>query len=149
MEISRKALTAILVEIIAWLLAALFTYTAVSKVYDWTGTRIAMYNQVFPVWMAEVLLYLLPSIEIVVAILLLVPNWRKIGLLMSVLLMVLFTGYVGWVWLGFTERVPCSCGGVLSSLDWGEHLVFNLVFLGIAVIGYWSHRKVRKGKSEL
>ncbi|MEB2778721.1 hypothetical protein SYJ56_25660, partial [Algoriphagus sp. D3-2-R+10] len=55
--------------------------------------------------------------------------------LLSVVLMILFTGYVTLVWLGFTERVPCSCGGVLSSLGWGEHLVFNLVFLGIAVWG--------------
>ena len=149
MELSRKAHSAILVEIIAWLLAALFVYTAVSKVYDWQGTRLAMYNQVFPVWMADLLLYLLPLVEIILAILLLVPIWRNTGILVSVILMSLFTVYVAIVWLGFTDRVPCSCGGVLSSLDWGEHLVFNLGFLGIAVIGYWSHRKVRKGKSEL
>ncbi len=143
MELSGKTLTATLVEVIAWLLAALFTYTAVSKVYDWSGTRIAMYNQVFPVWMAEVLLYLLPLVEMVVAILLLVPNWRKTGILMSVILLSLFTGYVAIVWLEFTERVPCSCGGVLKNLGWGEHLIFNLVFLAIAIIGYWSNERVR------
>ncbi|WP_425638833.1 MauE/DoxX family redox-associated membrane protein [Algoriphagus yeomjeoni] len=149
MESSRKPLTTVLAEAIAWLLAALFAYTAVSKVYDWQGTQRAMYNQVFPIAMADVLLYLLPLVELGVAVLLLVPGWRKIGLLMSVLLMVLFTGYVAWVWLGFSGRVPCSCGGVLENLGWGEHLVVNLMFLVLAVIGYWSHRKVRNGKSKL
>ncbi|SFB39870.1 MauE/DoxX family redox-associated membrane protein [Algoriphagus aquimarinus] len=142
MESSRKPLTAILAEAVAWLLAALFTYTAVSKVYDWQGTRMAMYNQVFPVWMADAILYILPLVELGVAVMLLVSVWRKAGLLMSVILLSLFTGYVTIVWLGFTDRVPCSCGGILSSLGWGEHLVVNLVFLGIAIIGLWSHRKV-------
>ncbi|MCE7056817.1 hypothetical protein LZF95_19205 [Algoriphagus sp. AGSA1] len=106
-----------------------------SKVYDWSGTRMAMYNQVFPTGMAEVLLYVLPVVEMVVAVLLLAPGWRRVGLLLSVVLLSLFTGYVALVWLGFAERVPCSCGGVLSGLGWGEHLVFNLVFLGTAVWG--------------
>lgn len=145
MEVSRKPLTALLLEVVAWLLAALFTYTAVSKVYDWQGTRMAMYNQVFPWWMADIILYTLPFVELGVAVLLLVSVWRKAGLLISIILLSLFTGYVAWVWLGFTDRVPCSCGGVLGSLGWGEHLVVNLLFLGMAIIGYWSHERVRSG----
>ena len=132
---SPVSLTPVLAEGAAWLLSAVFVYTAVSKVYDWSGTRMAMYNQVFPIGMAEILLYVLPVVELGVAVLLLVPAWRRTGLLLSTGLMSLFTGYIALVWMGFTERVPCSCGGVLSSLGWGEHLVFNLVFLGIAVWG--------------
>ena len=128
---------AILAETAAWLLVFLFAYTAVSKVYDWQGTRMAMYNQIFPNWMAEALLYVLPLTEIGLAVLLLVPSRRKLGLLLSVVLLSLFTGYVAVVWLGFTARVPCSCGGVLSSLGWGAHLVFNLVCLGVSCTGYW------------
>ncbi|WP_225586955.1 MauE/DoxX family redox-associated membrane protein [Algoriphagus sp. Y33] len=136
-----NTLTPVLAEGAAWLLAAVFTYTAVSKVYDWSGTQMAMYNQVFPIGMAEILLYVLPVVELGVAVLLLVPGWRKTGLLLSMVLLSLFTGYVALVWLGFTERVPCSCGGVLSSLGWGEHLVFNLVCLGVAVWGL-RHREI-------
>ncbi|WP_439487820.1 MauE/DoxX family redox-associated membrane protein [Algoriphagus sp.] len=141
-----NTLTPVLAEGASLLLAAVFAYTAVSKVYDWSGTRMAMYNQVFPIGMAEVLLYVLPVVEMVVAVLLLVPGWRRTGLLLSVVLLSLFTGYVALVWMGFTERVPCSCGGVLSSLGWGEHLVFNLVCLGIAVWGLVAngHRDAQK-----
>ena len=137
MKESRKPLTAILVEATAWLLAALFTYTAVSKVYDWKATKTALFNQVIPDWSKEILLYGLPGIEILVSILLLLPRFRKMGFMLSLLLMSLFTGYVGWIWLGWAPKVPCSCGGVLESMDWGTHLVFNLVFLGISILGYW------------
>ncbi len=132
-----------LTEVFAWLMAMLFTYTAISKLYAWRETKFALYNQWFPELMTEVLLYGLPIVELAVAIFLLLPGLRRFGFMVSILLMLSFTGYVAWVWFGFAGRTPCSCGGVLSSLSWGEHLVFNLVFLGISMIGYWSHGKSR------
>jgi|GEM_PF-786602 len=140
-ENSRNPLQSALAEGASWLLASLFIYTAVSKVYDWQGTKLAMYNQLFPEWMADILLFLLPILELGIASMLLVSAWRKTGFLLSVLLLILFTVYVGWIGLGFAPRVPCSCGGVLNSLDWEEHLVFNLVFLGIAGNGLWFERR--------
>ena len=139
-ESSRSPLQSALAEGAAWLLASLFIYTAVSKVYDWQGTKLAMYNQLFPEWMADILLFTLPVLELGIASMLLVSAWRKTGLLLSVLLLILFTGYVGYIGLGLSARVPCSCGGVLSSMDWGEHLLFNLAFLGIAGYGLWFER---------
>lgn len=141
-EKSGKPLISILAEGTAWLLASLFSYTAVSKGYDWQETRFAMHNQWLPGGLTEILLYGLPLIEILAALALLIPRMRKTGFMLSSILMTLFTGYVGYVWLGFTGRMPCSCGGVLGSMGWGEHLIFNLVFLGIALMGYWSHGKI-------
>lgn len=138
---SRNPLQSALAEGAACLLASLFIYTAVSKVYDWQGTKLAMYNQLFPEWMADIMLFLLPILELGIASMLLVSSWRKTALLLSVMLLILFTGYVGWIGLGFAERVPCSCGGVLRSLDWREHLVFNLAFLGIGGYGLWFERR--------
>jgi len=34
------------------------------------------------------------------------------------------------------DRIPCSCGGIIAKLSWGQHLVFNLIFLGLALIGF-------------
>lgn len=133
----------------AWLLGVLFTYTAVSKVYDWRETRFSLYNQWLPEWLTEALLYGLPLVEVFVALSLLIPSFRKFGFLASTFLMLAFTGYVAWVWFGLTGRMPCSCGGVLNSLGWGEHLIFNLVFLGISIIGYWNHAKVTSLKEEV
>lgn len=123
-------------EISSLLLSFLFGYTAIAKLYDWRATKLAMYNQVIPDWSKEVLLIGVPLLELVVSLFLLIPAWRKWGLKASILLMSVFTVYVAWVWLGLAGRVPCSCGGVISSLTWGQHLIFNLVFLGISIVGW-------------
>lgn len=125
-------------EIGVGLLILLFAYTAVSKLSAWDQTQSALFNQVLPVWSLEILLYGIPAAEILTCGLLVFPKTRNWGLYLSVCLMSLFTGYVAWVWLGFSDRVPCSCGGVLDSLGWGEHLVFNLFFLGIACAALWK-----------
>lgn len=32
------------------------------------------------------------------------------------------------------HNIPCSCGGILESLGWREHLYFNLAFIALAVL---------------
>ncbi|WP_215222614.1 MauE/DoxX family redox-associated membrane protein [Echinicola shivajiensis] len=121
-------------ELIPLLVAMLFVYTAVSKVYDSVGTMRALYNQVFPHWMAELIFYGLPVIELVIAVMVLLPKFRRKGMWAGFLLMIAFTAYISLVMGDVFDRVPCSCGGVLSSLGWEEHLVFNLSVLVMMVI---------------
>jgi len=33
------------------------------------------------------------------------------------------------------EFTPCSCGGILSDMNWNQHLIFNIVFTMIALTG--------------
>ncbi|WP_143959132.1 MauE/DoxX family redox-associated membrane protein [Litoribacter populi] len=129
-------------DIASLLLAMLFAYTAFTKWVDWQGTKSALYNQVFPIWMAEGILYGLPIIELAVAAMLLVNKWRRWGLWCSAMLMWLFIGYVALVMTGIFGRIPCSCGGVIGSLGWGEHLAVNIGFLMIAIIGLHYHKKI-------
>ncbi len=130
-----------IVEICTLLLCLLFAYTAISKIYDWQGTKNGLHNQVFPNWIADILLYGLPPVELVTAILLLYQKTRIAGLWLSILLMTAFTIYVGLVMIGIFGRIPCSCGGILNTMGWGEHLVFNLVFLLLALIGLYVLNK--------
>jgi len=116
-------------EIIAHMLAFLYTYTAVSKWYDWEATRISMTNQVFPEWLSTILLYSLPPAELALAILLVGRRTVGPALWISFGLLTVFTGYISLVLMGVFDRVPCSCGGVVSALGWEEHLFFNLFFL--------------------
>ncbi|WP_376885572.1 MauE/DoxX family redox-associated membrane protein [Belliella marina] len=129
--------------ICTWLLAIVFIYTAVSKLYDWEGTRRSLYNQVFPIWSADILLYALPIVELLIAALLLINSTVRLGLKLSIILMTLFTGYIALIIAGVFDRVPCSCGGVVSSLSWWEHLVFNIVLMGIGVAGLIRIRDMR------
>ena len=126
-----------IIKTCTWILAFVFIYTAVSKLYDWDGTQRALYNQVFPIWFAEILLYTIPVIELATAGLLLNSKTIRKGLLVSFILMLSFTGYIGLIMTGVFGRIPCSCGGIISTLGWGEHLVLNIVLLGLALVGIW------------
>lgn len=136
-------------ELISISIGFLFAYTSISKLIDWHGTKSGLYNQVFPIWFADGLLYVLPIVEISVAFFLLIPKYRVFGFKIAVVLMTLFTGYILLVLMGMFARIPCSCGGVLNSLGWGEHFVFNLVVLGMAVYGVWIGKERMRDEAHL
>jgi hypothetical protein len=121
----------------------LFTYTGLAK--------LAMYN-VF-VWdlgrdpmispsVASVMGIALPLIEIGVAILVIIPKAWKWGLYSSLVLMVVFTIYVGWMIHSPVRH--CTCGGVLREMTWRQHLWFNVGFTLLATIGILIYNKAQK-----
>lgn len=128
------------VMLISMLLVALFTYAAISKMIDYHNFTKQLSDSPLLSPIAGVLVWFVPAAELYTVILLLNSGWRKTGLLLSVLLMALFTGYI-IVMLLFFDRIPCSCGGVLERMDWHEHLVFNSVFTLIALTGFYFHHK--------
>ena len=139
-EIERMKSGKVITEVIYILLAIVFAYTSISKFYDWKGTLNAFGNQVFPYGISMVLARVIPTMEIILAWLLLAPRYRKLALALSVGLLTCFTLYVGIVMTGVFGRIPCSCGGMVSSLGWGEHLVLNLSLLGMSVVGWISEK---------
>ncbi|MFC0261398.1 MauE/DoxX family redox-associated membrane protein [Fontibacter flavus] len=139
---SDGIITTMLVLLSRAILSLIFMYSAFSKVIDWNGTRSALHNQVFPGWMAETLLFTLPVVELVTAILLLGRRSFKNGFVASTLLMVCFTVYVGWVMSGAFGRIPCTCGGLISELGWSEHLLLNLVLVVVSFLGLMLSNKI-------
>lgn len=135
----------LIVDITGALLAALFFYTAVSKLLAFTDFQGQMRNQVFPLWFENLFIWTLPPLEILTALLLCFDRWRTFGFWLSLLLMTVFTIYIALVLGKVFQRVPCSCGGVLKALGWKAHLFFNLFFLLISSIGL---RLIRRQKSD-
>lgn len=125
----------LLIDIIAFLLIFLFVYTAVSKSVDFDKFQGQMHNQTLPSWLATMLIWTLPEIELIVAFLLIFSLTRQAGLYASLLLMAVFTGYIGLVLLHVFSRVPCSCGGVLKIMGWKVHFFFNVFFLLLSCFG--------------
>ena len=119
---------------ISSLLILLWTYAALSKLIDFGHTRTQMLNQVFPASIAETLVWMVPASELAAACLLLLPKTRKAGLYLSLFLLLQFTLYIILVMTNIFGRVPCSCGGVISSMSWGQHLIFNLFFLALTLV---------------
>jgi hypothetical protein len=122
------------IKIICVLLVFLFVYAAVSKLANWTTFVSDMNNQPFPAFLKPVLVWAVPLIELAIVGLLIFDTTRLIGLYASLVLMIAFSFYTAVVLLHFFAYVPCSCGGIIKNLSWGQHLVFNLFFVLIALI---------------
>ena len=127
----------ILLNSISVLLILLFVYTGVSKLigyYDfiWVLTKSPITRN-FPVSLA----LFIPMSELVAAALLLSGTFlRKWGFYTSTLLMLIFTSYICYMLLFIPHNhLPCSCGGVLRVMTWKQHLIFNIFFLFLAMIG--------------
>lgn len=117
------------------LLILLWTYTGLDKLIRFPESRKAFHNQTFPADLAEILAYAIPISELLLACLLLFSLTRWWGYLSSLLLLTVFTTYVGLIWVGAFPRVPCNCAGLLESLGWAEHFWLNLGLIGLSIWG--------------
>jgi len=128
-------------EAIAALLILLFLYAGVSKFLEFDRFIGEMNNQPFPNSWTLFLVWTIPSLEMVIALALMFERTRLPGLIASFILMTLFTIYTGSVLLHFFAYVPCSCGGVIRKLSWPQHMVFNLFFVALSVLGIVLQRR--------
>jgi putative oxidoreductase len=126
---------AVVVERIAGVCALLFFYAAVSKLMDYEKSKREMLNQVFPVAIAQVLVWAVPLIELVIVFLLLYRPVRLKALYATAALLAAFTLYIAITMSGVFGRIPCSCGGILRHMSYWVHLGFNLIFIVLAVLG--------------
>jgi len=125
---------AIIIEIICGLFILLFIYAAVSKLLDVEKFRVQIGQSPLLTRMAGFVAWFVPAIEILISLLLTIGRTRLLGLFASFGLMVMFTAYIVAI-TQFSEHVPCSCGGVLAKLGWTEHLVFNVGFVVLGIVG--------------
>lgn len=128
------------------ILVLLWVYTAFSKIMEYENFNRQLHNQTFSPDLAEILVWLIPTLEIITVLLLAFSKTRLTGLLFSTLLMGVFTTYILLVITGYYDRTPCSCGGVLIEMGWQTHFWFNLLFLSIAILGTFLQLKLLKIK---
>jgi uncharacterized membrane protein YphA (DoxX/SURF4 family) len=84
------------------------------------------------------LAWAVPLAEILAALMLIVPRFRYRGLWLSGLILAVFTIYIIYI-LGFSGNIPCGCGGILASMGWKEHLIFNSVFVALAALAIFIY----------
>jgi uncharacterized membrane protein YphA (DoxX/SURF4 family) len=121
-------------ELICLLYVLLFVYAAVSKLLDFENFQIQLGQSPLLSAFASWVSWLVPTIELIIVLLLLYPKWRVIALLTAFSLMVMFTAYI-FIILNYSSFVPCSCGGILEKMGWTEHLIFNIFFVILAILG--------------
>ena len=128
-----------LVVATSMLFILLFVYASVSKFITFTDFQTQLGQSPLLAAFAIPVSYGVIGIELATAGLLAWEKTRKLGLYTAYLLMVLFTTYIIII-LNFTSFTPCSCGGVLESLGWTEHLVFNAGFIILAILGIIAYK---------
>lgn len=130
-------------DIILFLFIVLFVYAATSKVLEFDLFKAQIGKSPLIMYYSDIIAWMVPTVEIVISLMLLIPRLQLIGLFASFSLMFMFTGYIFFI-LTFSPYVPCSCGGILSSMGWTEHLIFNIGFTLLALVGIVLHNRSMK-----
>lgn len=126
----------LIILIIKYLCLFLFVYTAYAKLADHARFYKGLTRVHLVSGYAMAITYLVPIVEILVSILLIIPNTLKAGLISFVLMMTAFTIYIisAMIW---EPKLPCHCGGAIEKLSWMQHIWFNLAFIILALIALW------------
>ena len=111
-----------------FLLILLFVYAGSSKLLG-HALFVSQLSQVeFLKSFATFISFSLPVLEIVTALFIAFEQTQIAGLWLASLLMTLFTIYVAGM-LILKSSLPCTCGGIISSMNWQQHLLFNIFFM--------------------
>lgn len=117
----------------------LLVYTAKEKLDDHERFLRGLQKIQFLKDYALTISWLVPFSEIAVAAVIIFPWTQKLGLYLFTIMMSIFTLYIASMLL-WAENKPCHCGGAIETLTWGQHLVFNTVFILIAIFGIYLHK---------
>lgn len=121
------------IELVAYAYILVYIYAAVYKLYDRHFFEQQLLLSPLLGTYAKPLSYMVPWSELIVSMILMWPKSRTIGLWLSGGIMLGFTLYIIYI-LTLSTYVPCGCGGILASMGWKEHLVFNSVFVILSVM---------------
>jgi hypothetical protein len=121
---------------IRWLCMALFIYTANAKIVDHARflkglTRVHLISG-----FAVIVSFTVPIVEIIVALLLLIPQTARAGFYSFTIVMAVFTIYIICAMI-LENDLPCRCGGAIELLSWPQHIWLNLTFILVAIIALW------------
>ena len=130
----------LITELICGLLIFLFVYTATSKWLAFQQFKGLLQGAPYIHPFAPFLSRALPLAELGVALMLCLPRLRRAGLFAALGLLLAFTGYLALMML-LSAHLPCSCGGVLNQLSWGQHLVLNGCFI---LLNLWAIHQLKK-----
>lgn len=131
---------AIIIEIGCFMLIGLFLFTASVKWLDFHKFSNEMNFQPFNDRFTPALVFLVPVVESLIAILLIFQRTRVWGLYGALTLVALYTGYIILILFKVWERYPCSCIGVVR-MGWVEHLYFNFAILLLISIMLVLHKR--------
>lgn len=134
-------------ETICSLFVLLFVYASISKLLAYEKFKIQVGKSPLLTSFSTLVVIGIPALELLLSALLLIRATRLLALYGSLFLMSLFTTYLIAI-LNFSYYIPCSCGGILQGLSWRTHIIFNLVFIALALLGISLQSRPLERKAE-
>ncbi|GAQ15993.1 hypothetical protein MODO_3698 [Myroides odoratimimus] len=131
--------------IVQYFFVLLFVYAAISKLITFEAFQVQLTQSPLLSAYASIIAYLVIIVELVIASLLTIKQFKLLGLYLSYGLMVVFTIYI-YLILNYSDFIPCSCGGILEKMGWTEHLWFNIIvcILGLLAIYFQENDNTNK-----
>jgi len=124
----------IISELIIFFLLTIWAYTFGSKIFDFDTFVRQIRGAYLLADMGYYLPYILQAGHLLIVILLLNKKWRKLGLIISLSVLLLYTGYLVYI-LKFAPSIPCSCIAIFKGMNWNDQLYCNFLLLALNIIG--------------
>lgn len=133
-------------EIISIVVLFLFMYTAINKLFDYqafvrTLEAIPVVKHYSGVIAVSVIIA-----ELISSFLLAIKKTRNIGLYLSACMFMGFNIYLLYM-VNNHENLPCSCGGIISYLNWNQHIILNFILMTGCIVGAFYARSKSKDSS--
>lgn len=129
-----------IVDVIAALFILIFFYTAISKSVNINYTVATLRSASVFKPVAWEVAWGVVFLEYIIVSLLFFPKLKRFGLIASFILMTLFSLYIIYMKI-VVPSLPCSCGGIISKLNWNQHLMLNIFLIVLALLGIWLTKK--------
>ena len=138
-KIRRPKRAGTVADIISGTILLLMLYTATSKLLGFNKFSMTIHRSPLLRPVAPLVVWFVIIAELTISTLLIVPRTRLAGLRFASILLLAFTAYLGYM-VAFSPNLPCSCGGVISSLPWKGHIVLNLLATCLCLTGIWLYK---------
>lgn len=117
-----------------FVLISVFAFSSISKTLNFPVFWDKFHSLGLPFRLSKILVFLVPTGEIIAAILLTIGKIR-FGLLFSTVLLATYGIYIVIIVSGLVGDAPCSCIGIVTGFSWHQQLLVNTVLLSLACVG--------------
>lgn len=127
------------------LMTAMFSYASLSKLASVSAFQYQLaQSPLIPPFSVQLLSYGVPIAELMIVVMLFSNRFKRAALFAFLFMMILFTVYLITL-ISINENLPCSCGGILGKMSFKVHIVFNVLFVLVAL---WAIRLQRIGQAK-
>lgn len=119
-----------LTEVTRLMLTFLFAYTSINKLLNLNVFKQTMMTAHIPEVIAEIIAMVIPISEAILVVLLILNQTKRLALIISLFLLLVFTVYIIYMKL-WLPKLPCSCGGIIQKLTWNQHLLLNIIIIAL------------------